>query len=37
LNAFGAIAVIVTALEAVVFALAISLCCSKDKKVTSAK
>ncbi len=37
LNAFGAIAIVITVLEAVVFALAISLCCSKDKKEVSAK
>jgi hypothetical protein len=37
LNAFGSIAIVATALQAIVFALALSLCCSKEKKEVSAK
>jgi hypothetical protein len=37
LNGFGAIAIVVTVLEAVVFVLAISLCCSKEKKEVTPK
>jgi len=37
LNAFGSIAIVVTVLEAIVFALALSLCYSKEKKEVSAK